>query len=145
MENYFSMAINGSKWLFSYLIIIHTMVLITLVSLLESVWLLLFATMIIVTSFIFYCQRYHCLKSGRVITRIERDNKGAWQLFYSGDTIEQELYLKHCMVTPKLVILNFLGTRPWNGKSVTIVADAVDAESFRQLRVHLRNPKTFQQ
>jgi len=144
-EKSFSIVINQSKWLLIYLTIIHTVMLVIVLSLVSNIGLTLVAVVAISASFIFYCGQYQWLNNGRAIIEIGHDDKAKWRLVYSDGSSKDELELKHCVVTPQLVIVNFCGTRFWNAKSVTIVADSVDRELLRQLRVYLRNPKTSQQ
>lgn len=144
IEKHFSLVMGRSKWLLSYLLIIHGFMLLTMVLLLNSVYLLTLAVMIIVVSCITYCQQHQWITSHRSIIKIERKVTHQWVLFYANDIRQQNLDLKHCIVTPQVVILYFSGSSFWRVKSVVIVADAVDAELFRQLRTYCRNPKVFQ-
>jgi len=134
-----------SKWLLFYLIIAHGLMLAMIMTLLPNVWLSLLVAIIISASFIYYCQRHQWLKSNRAIIRAERDTKGRWQLFHSDNTSKGKLSLKQCVVTSKLVILYLSGASFWESRAIIIIADATDPELFRQLRVYLRDPKTFPQ
>lgn len=116
-----------------------------MVILLPNIWSSFIAVAIISTSFIYYCGRYQWLKNGRAITKIERNAKQQWTLFYSDNTSQGKQVLKHCVVTSKLIILYFSKSSHWRDTSITILEDAVDVELFRQLRVYLRDPKTFLQ
>jgi hypothetical protein len=143
IEKSFSIVIGRSKWLLAYLVIIHNLILVTMVTLLPNIGSSFMAVALISTSFIYYCGRYQWLKSYRAIIKLERNSKKKWTVFHSDNTSQKNLVLKHCVVTPKLIILYYSGSSRWRGKSITILEDAVNAELFRQLRVYLRAPKTF--
>jgi len=145
IEKHFSIELGRSKWLLSYLIIIHSLMLGTMMTLLADMWLSLIAVATISISFIYYCKQYQWLKKGRAITKIERNAKQQWTLFYSDNSSQGHLALNHCVATSKLVILYFSGASSRRIKSVTILEDAVDADLFRALRVYCRDPKTFLQ
>ena len=145
IEKQFSMVIDRSNSLLCYLILIHGLTLTVVLALLANIWLSFIAVILISTSFIYYCQSYQWLKSNRSIVKVGRDTRGRWTLFYADNTLQQKLNLTHCVVTSKGVMLYFSGTVFWNAPSITILADAIDAELFRQLRVYLRAPKTFLQ
>lgn len=148
-EKHFVIVLGQSKWLLIYLVAVHIIMLATLMSLLADIGPSLIAIVIISASFIFYCQRYQWIKHGRSIIKVVCDDKNDWQIYYSDGNVNQKLALKHGVVTAQLIILRFSAISFWHSKSVTIMADAVDADLFRALRVHLRRPsrdiKTFQQ
>lgn len=145
IEKPFTMVIDRSRWLLIYLILIHGLMLVMLAVLLPNIGLLFLAVIFLSTSFIYYCQCYQWLESHRAVIKIQRDNERRWMLFYSGNAVPEKFNLKHCVVTPKCVILYFSGGSFWDAPSITILVDASDSELFRQLRVYLRDPKTFLQ
>lgn len=140
-----NMMITRSRKLLVYLIFIHSLMLVTLLSLLTITWWSLFATIILLTSFIYYAQRYQWLKAKRSLIGVEYHEDNGWSLHYSDESTKYGLNLVSSFVTPQLVMLYFNHRFFWQGDVVTIIDDAVDAELFRQLRVYLRSPKTFQQ
>lgn len=140
-----TIVLKQSKYILIYLILVHATMLATVVSLLNSIGLSLLAIAGVLASFIFYCQRYQWIKSDNSITKVEYDDKNRWQIYYYGGSVKQKLALKHCVVTSQLILLTFSADLFWRARSVTIMADAVDADLFRQLRVRLRDIKTFQQ
>lgn len=125
--------------------IIHLLMIVMTAVLLPSFWLSAIAGIILLASFIYYCRRHQWINNHRAIIKVERDAKQQWKLFYSDKLSQEKLVLKHCVVTSTLVILYFLGASRWKATSVTILADAVDVEQFRQLRVYCRDPKVFLQ
>ena len=141
----FSLDIARSNHLLSYLVILHGMMLITMVSLSTGFWWSIVACVLIGLSLRHYCQRHQWLQSTQSTVKIERMASGQWSLRYRDNRQSLGLTLVKSFVSPQIVILYFKGSKWWAHSSVTIVADAVDAELFRQLRVYCRDPKTFQQ
>ncbi len=137
--------IARSKKLLVYLIFIHCVMFVTLLSLLVVTWCLLIATTVLIVNFIFYAQKFQWLKAKKSLVNVEYNDHIGWLLTYSDESQKTGLSLKGSFVTPQLVILYFNRRHFWQSDVATIVDDAVDAELFRQLRVYLRSPKTFQQ
>mgnify|MGYP006981143692 CR=1 FL=1 len=128
-----------------YLVFIHSLMLITLFSLLEQSWSLVATVLFIGTSFIYYCRQQLWVDNASAIIRLERDSEQRWYLLSKGEQEMPPLKLVNCVVIPSLVMLTFHDESFWRNKTVTLVNDAVDDELFRQLRVYCRNPKTFQE
>jgi len=143
-QTVFTMAISTSKQLLAYLIVIHGVMLITLVSLLGMTAWSLLTCVVMGVSFIYYCQQYQWLKSNYAITYIERNKEGKWTLRQKAGIQNDQLILSNCLVTQNMVILTFLRGKVWHRKSITIMSDSVDVNHFRQLRVYCREAKTFQ-
>ncbi len=141
----FSLNISRSNRLLVYLALTHTLMLVTLISLLALSWWSLVVTILVGMSFIHYCQRQQWLKSTKSIIKIERMANKQWSLLFWDNSQSSGLILTKSFVTSQLVILYFKGPTWWSTHSVTIMTDAVDAELLRQLRVYCRDPKTFQQ
>ena len=134
----FSMAIVPSKSIAIYLVIIHSLMLVTLLSLLANSWWALLTIVFMVLSFVyFYGQTQSLIK-------LERDVDNGWYCYYQNNKLRSALRLTSSIVTSSLVMLYFNGNNYWQRYSVIIMVDAVDAELFRQLRVYCRDPKTFQ-
>jgi len=138
-----NIVIARSRKLLAYLIFIHSVMLATLLSLLALSWWSLLATIIVLVSFIYYAQQHQWWKTKRSVIGVGYDVDKAWSLHYSDGSKKSRLNLTSSFVTPQLVMLYFNRHYFWQGEVVTIVDDAVDAELFRQLRVHLRSPSTF--
>jgi len=138
------MVIARSRKLLTYLIIIHSVMLVTLLSLLIVSWWSLFASAVVLTSFIYYAKKHQWLRAKKSVISIDFHIDKGWSLYYSDASAKSELSLISSYVTPQLVILYFNHRYFWQRDVVTIMDDAVDAQSFRQLRVSLRAPKTFQ-
>jgi hypothetical protein len=138
------MVIARSRKLLVYLIIIHSVMLVTLLSLLVVSWWTLFASAILLTSFIYYIRQHQWLKTQKSVVSINYQADKGWSLHYSDWSVKSGLSLMSSFVTPQLVILYFNHQYFWQRDVVTIMDDAVDAQLFRQLRVYLKSPKTFQ-
>ncbi len=104
---------------------------------------LISAMLLLIVSFSHYYRQYCSLKNHYILTQTS-DNKPYWNIQDADNVVQKQQQLKRSVVTSRLVILYFEGASRWRGKSIIIAADAVDAERFRQLRVYLRMPKTFQ-
>lgn len=83
-------------------------------------------------------RKYVSLKGQRVITKLWQRNSRFWQL----ETAQGERFIAklsgESICTPLLVVLNFRRPKQWFATSVVIPKDAMDADSFRRLRVRLR-------
>ena len=141
----FVIDINRSRWMFNYLIILHSVLLITMINVLPNVWAITLMAMTLLLSFIYYCRQYYWLKNPRALANVECNITAKWKLTYFDGSSQKDLVLRSCLVTPQWVILRFVGSSYWRGGSVIIKADTVDVELFRRLRVYLKDPKTFQQ
>lgn len=137
--------IARSRKLLAYLIFIHSVMLVTLLSFFAMTWWSLVVTMVLLMSFVFYVQQHQWLKAKKSLVSIEYRADKSWTLNYSDESQKSGLKLNGSFVTPQLVMLYFKRRYLWQCSVVTIINDAVDAESFRQLRVQLRSPKFFQQ
>ena len=127
----FSLLIERSKWMLSYLIAIHCLMLATSASLLCASYQFL-------VSFIYYSRRYQWLKSDKAIIQLLRDAEEQWYVVQKNGVTSPIYTLKTSFVMPAIVILNFE-----RGKSITLCADSVHPDLLRQLRVYCRNPNSF--
>lgn len=139
----FSLAIDRSKIILMYLIAVHSMMMLTLLSLLELSVVTPLTMIILLASFIYYCRQHQWLESDAALIGLERDAKQQWYLESKNGNRTQALQLRSCFATPSLLILNFKGDSIWTYKTVTLFVDALEAEKFRKLRVYCRHPKTF--
>jgi len=99
---------------------------------------------LIIVSFILYSKKFQWLASHNSIVEIKRDSQNVWALLYKGGKQDEGLMLMSCVVTQHFVMLNFHSSRFWKKKAITIMADSVDAELFRKLRVYCREANSFQ-
>lgn len=141
----FSLTISRSTRLLIYLLFAHGLMLITMLNLLQGYWWLLSVSLAIIVSFIHCYQKYQLLSGDKFMTKIERDTNDDCSVFYGDDSKNSALKLSSSVVTPNLVILYFKGAHFWQSTTAFLVADAVDPDLFRELRVYCRDPKIFQQ
>ena len=141
----FKIEIARSLRLLIYFFVLHGLMLVTMLSLLGTCWWSVLVFIIIMLSGVYYCRQHQWLNSQKSLDKIERDASGKWILSYQDGKQHLELTLTSSFVTPYVVILYFNKSHFWQRYAVTIISDAVDKELFRQLRVYLRDPKTFQQ
>jgi hypothetical protein len=143
--NVFCTQIKRSRWLLFYLGFIHSVMLITLLSLTVPLMWSILGLVAMLLSFIHSCRRHQWLKSSIAVNYIKRDESGLWQLNYLNGKTQSALKLEHSFVSVNLVIIYLKGEAHWRSLSVVILSDAVDKSLFRELRVYLRDPKTFLQ
>ncbi|NQY26615.1 MAG: hypothetical protein HRT92_05495 [Piscirickettsiaceae bacterium] len=129
----FSVVFALSKSIILYLLIIHSLMLVTLLSLVAFSWWSLLIIVIMVLSFSYFYKQTQCL------IKLQRDADNNWCCHYKNGRLQEKLRLTNSIVNVTFVMLYFEGRA-----SAIIMADAVDAELFRQLRVYCRDPKTFQ-
>lgn len=139
----FKMEIARSLRILVYLSILHILMLVTMLSLLGVSWWSLLVFIMIMLSGLYYGQQYQWLNNQKALDTIERDASEKWYLSYQNGKQSSGLTLVSSFVTPQFVIMYFDNSAVWQRRTVTIVHDAVDKELFRQLRVYLRDSKTF--
>ena len=139
----FCMEIGRSKWLLGYLIVIHAVMMLTIFSLPIGIGWLVLGAGALVLSFVCISRRHQWLRSSPVNTQISRDESGLWQLDAANGNKPSALTIDASFVTANVVIIYMKNDSHWRRLSITILADAVDKELFRQLRVYLRDPKVF--
>lgn len=137
--------IARSRKLLRYLLILHSLVWVTLLSLLGLSWWSLLVTLLVMLSFVYYAQQHQWLKAKKSVITIEYDVDKGWSLYFADGSVATDRKLTSSFVTPLLVMLYFDSRFFWQCNVITIVDDAVDAELFRQLRVYLRAPRTYQE
>ena len=93
---------------------------------------------VLAVSLIFYLRHYALLRSPRAVVAFELSDEMACTLeTRRGERIGCAL-LGSSFVAPYLTVLNLKPEEKFFTRSVVILADAIDAEEFRQLRVLLR-------
>lgn len=139
----FSLPIGRSKTILMYLILLHSVAFLILLSLLGLSTATLFLIPILATSFIYYCGQYQWLNSDNAIINLERNENKLWYLISKIGKRTKAYQLQSCFVTPSLLMLQLKNDSIWPYKTVTLLSDAVDSELLRQLRVYCRHSKTF--
>ena len=137
--------IGRSRYLLIYLLIVHLIMTLTLVMLFADIgWLVVIILISMAMSLIFHMRKYGWLLGGSTVKMISCDEYSFWTVNYSDEDLMPELQLKSSFVTPLLTLIRLNGEGFLLNTTIVIIADAVDTEQFRQLRVMLRDPKTFQ-
>ncbi len=140
----FTLPITRSNRLCMYLLTIHLIVLVSVLSVLDHLVAMIGIIALISCSFIYYLRRYYLLTHAKSCSRLSRDSDNNWLITYGSNKTCQPLMLLSSYVSQYCVILYFKGESYWSKYSALIMSDAVDGELFRQLRVYCRDPKTFQ-
>ena len=139
----FSLPIGRSKTILMYLILLHSVAFLILLSLLGLSLSTLLLIPILAVSFIYYCGQYQWLNFDSAIINLERDESKQWYLISKIGSRTQAYQLQSCFVTPSLLMLQLKKDSIWSYKTVTLFSDAVDSELLRQLRVYCKHSKTF--
>jgi len=136
--------IGRSHYLLGYFLLVYLMMTLTLVILFADVILLMaFIVISMAISLILQLQKYGWLNRGHAIKMLIC-NEGIWTVNYFDGSSLAELELKSSYVSPLITLIHLKIKGKWRKITVVILSDAVDSELFRQLRVMLRDPKTFQ-
>lgn len=98
----------------------------------------LLGTTLLAASLLFYLRSYALLRSPRSVVALELSEEMACTLeTQHGERIICTLQ-GSSFVAPYLTVLNFKLSGKFFTRSIVILADSIDAEQFRQLRVLLR-------
>ena len=85
---------------------------------------------------------YHVLDALRRLPHscrsLHMNAKGEWRLELHDGSVQDAVILPSSFVAPYLTVLNCSLTGRWSRYHLVILPDALDAESFRRLRVWLR-------
>ena len=139
----FVLEVKQSAGLLRYLMAIHSLFLISIALSPITIYWQTLLCLLLVLSFIYYYQS-HYKRTGRSAVSQLILSEGWWSVdFGDGHRIE-ELNLRQSFVLPPLVILYFKASSSWRTTSIYLLADQVDAEVHRQLRVYCRDAKTYQ-
>ena len=133
-QDVFTMTISRSNHLLIYFILVHSMMLLTLVTVFRTLSAIIISCVIITLSFLYYCQQHQWLRGSKAIVSIGRDEHDKWSLHYQSGIQIKLLRLKSSVVISQCVMLNFQDENGNNRPSITIMADSVDEETFRRLR-----------
>lgn len=139
----FYMEIGRSKWFLYYIVAVHSVMLITLFCLPINMSLLVLGAVSLQISFVYFCSQNQWLINKAAINKIERNETGLWSITFQNDEKQVGLKLINSFVTTNLIIMSLKNDSWWSRLPIVIFADAVDKNIFRQLRVYLRDPKTF--
>jgi toxin CptA len=101
------------------------------------VWIKAIAIVLVVSASL-----YHGLDALRRLPRscrtLSMNSKGEWYLELNDGSVQEAVILPSSFVAPYLTVMNCSLTGRWLQYHIVILPDALDAESFRRLRVWLR-------
>ena len=129
--------LHPSTYLAAILITAHGVALAALLSLALPLWAQVALTMLLLTSLLFYLRRDAWLSAPSSAIALLLEGDSVVLTTRSGDLWPGQL-LRDSLATPWLTILNVLPQGAHFARSVIILPDSLDAESFRQLQVWLK-------
>jgi len=129
--------LQPSHYLAVMLIVAHGATLSAIFPLIFPVWAKMALAFFVVLSMVYHLRREALLSapSSCVALMLEGDQ---WELTTCGGDHLTCQILRDSLVTPYLTVLNILPQGARFARSVVILPDSLDAESFRQLRVWLK-------
>ncbi|MDT8363217.1 MAG: protein YgfX [Nitrosomonas sp.] len=97
------------------------------------------AILLLTLSLVYYLQRYAWLLSAQSIVSLHLTARTTCQVrLLSNDCLDCAIDVGTTFVAPYLTVLSLKTNRIFRRRTVVILPDSVDPESFRQLRVWLR-------
>lgn len=129
--------LQPSRYLAAVLVAAHGATLAVLVPLALPVWTKAALSIVLLFSLAYHLHRDALLssKSAGMTLTLEEDH--AVLTLRGSDQLAGQV-LRDSLVTPYITVLNFLPQGARLARSVVILPDSMDAESFRQLRVWLK-------
>ena len=133
------MEIGRSLWLSALLLLSHTGALLLVMVVPLPWWLASVCVGALAYSLLRGLSLHGLRIGGQAIAGLVWDAEGRWTLrTVDGQTLPARL-TAGSYVSPYLVLLNFVTGRWWQRRTLVLLPDALDARSFRQLRVGLLN------
>jgi toxin CptA len=126
-----------SRYLAALLIIAHSTTLAALILLPLPLWTIASLAMLILFSMAYHVWRDAWLAAPSSAVALKLEDEHAVLTTRAGGQVEGTL-LADSFVTPWLTVLNVLPQDARIARSIVILPDTLDAESFRQLRVWLK-------
>jgi toxin CptA len=102
-----------------------------------SPWLTLLISAGIVTSLVHTLKAHALLRARNAVVQLVWDAEGEWTLLTAAGQSFKARLLPTTYLHPHVVILNFRRDHRWGSRAVVVLPDAVDADTFRRLRVRL--------
>lgn len=130
-----------SKLLLVYLVIVHVTAICLVLNFLPVLWSV-FVSILLVVHFLVLARQNNWLRSSSALSDIEFSSAGQLSLSY-GVQSKQSAELVSSYIGPWFVILRLKAQNYFWMKTVFIAVDAVDKESFRRLRVYLKDTKLY--
>jgi len=137
-----TVTLQRSRGLLLYLLLAHGLagILISMLSL--NGVLIMLLDLLLVVSLLLSCRRYGCLDEQAVISQFHCDGDGRW--FLQGIHSHKEAWrLRNSVILGPLMLLSFSSKAQKRMQPVLVIRDAVDAETWRQLCLRLRDPESW--
>ncbi len=135
--------IKESTGLMIYLLGIHFVAIWTLWLIEIDVILSSFLSMLICLSLFVYYRQYRGVMGHKKLTQLRVDNKNQCILDFSDNSQKGPYGLKGSVIFNVALIIYLRSTKRFVSKPVFIPRDAVDEKAWRQLRVRLRDPDSW--
>ena len=129
--------LQPSRYLAAVLIAAHGSAIAVLVPLALPVWAKAALAIVILFSLAYHLRRDALLSSKSAVMALMLEDDWAVLTLRGGDQLAGQM-LRDSLVTPYITVLNVLPQGARLARSVVILPDSLDAESFRQLRVWLK-------
>lgn len=137
-----TVTIQRSTGLLLYLVLVHVLAGLLLCLLKLDTLLTVLLCLLLVRSLFVSCRRYGWLNERAAITQLRCDGDGRW--FLDAEQIHARPWLlQQSVQLGPLMVLRFRASAKKHAQSVVVVRDAVDAETWRQLCLKLRDPETW--
>lgn len=134
--------IQRSTGLLLYLVLIHALAGLLLCQIKTDSLLTVLLFLLLVMSLFLNCRRYGWLNEPADITLLRCDSDGRWFL-KAEQSHAASWQLQQSVQLGPLIVLRFRSSAKKHVQSVVVVRDAVDAKTWRQLCLTLRDPETW--
>lgn len=129
--------LNPSRYLVALLILAHGIMVTALFPLALPIWAKTALASLMLFSLAYHLRRHALLSSPSASVALALEGDRVVLTTRAGERLVGQL-LHDSMVTPFLTVLNLLPQGARLARSVVILPDSLDAESFRQMRVCLK-------
>jgi toxin CptA len=128
---------HPSRYFAAILVAAHITAIAALLSLVMPLWTKVAWIFPVLFSLIHHLRRDAWLSSPSAVTSLRLEQEQIMLITRSGEQVAGRI-LRDTLVTPCITVLNVLPHGARLARSVVILPDSLDAESFRQLRVWLK-------
>lgn len=129
------LVLSSSAYLAALLTVVHGLALLSLAAVLPA-WAAVASGGLILASLAYYLLRDAWLMLGASCVALAMDEEGVEMYLRNGKRVAG-VVLKDSVVTPALAVINVRPQDARGTRSLVILPDSLDAESFRELRVWL--------
>ncbi len=132
-----SVNFKTSRYVASLLIAVHLVAILALLPLALPIWCKTALILLLALNFAYLWRRDILLNLPSSCTGLSLDKKGVEFITRNGERLPCKV-LQDSVVTPDITVINVLPLGARFARTVVILPDGLDAESFRQLRVWLK-------